>query len=168
MTRFPKLSRRKLRLAIRITVSQADRGTKGGTGRCAGCSPSWNLPCRSGWPIPKSVLHRFRAVTPAGPVVSERRIRAAPSAARWAPRCPVRPHRGQPWRERPRDLTASAIMPAATVEVAHATVEWCHRIRRRAQTAPQGTQVLMAFRGGPPPFPERLPTLVFRFRLGNG
>jgi len=35
-------------------------------------------------------------------------------------------------------------MPAATVEVAHATVEWCHRIRRRAQTAPQGTQILMA------------------------
>ena len=29
-----------------------------------------------------------------------------------------------PWRERPRDLTASAIMPAATAEVAHATVEY--------------------------------------------
>ena len=28
---------------------------------------------------------------------------------------------GSPWRERPRDLTAPAIMPAATAEVAHAT-----------------------------------------------
>ena len=27
-----------------------------------------------------------------------------------------------PWRERPRDLTASAITPAATAEVAHATL----------------------------------------------
>ena len=39
-------------------------------------------------------------------------------------------------------------MSAATVEVAHATVEWCPRIRLRAQTAPQGTQILMAFGGG--------------------
>ena len=55
---------------------------RGDQGVARGVPPSWNLPCRSGWPIPKSVLHRFRAVTPAGPVVSERRIRAAPSAAR--------------------------------------------------------------------------------------
>ena len=34
------------------------------------------------------------------------------------------------WRERPRDLTASAIMPAATAEVAHATLAGCHRLRR--------------------------------------
>ena len=32
--------------------------------------------------------------------------------------------------ERPRDLTASAIMPAATAEVAHATLAGCHRRRR--------------------------------------
>ena len=39
-----------------------------------------------------------------------------------------------PWRERPRDLAASAIMPAATAEVAHATLAGCHRLRCRAQT----------------------------------
>ena len=71
-----------------------------------------------------------------------------------------------PWRERPRDLTASAIMPAATAEVAHATVERCHRIRRRAQAAPQDGQIPMTFR--------RRSDAVFGtpsvvgFRLGNG
>ena len=168
MTRFPKLSRRKLRLAIRITVSQADRGTKGGTGGCAGCSPLlasslpiWMADSKiSSTSFQSSNARRascFGAENPGG--AFGRSVGA---------RLPCARHRGQPWRERPRDLTASAIVPATTVEVAHATVEWCHRIRRRAQTAPQGTQVLMAFRGGPPRFPERLPTLVFRFRLGNG
>ena len=117
---------------------------RGEQGVARGVPPPGIFPADLDGRFPNHALHRFRAVTPAGSVISERRIRAAPSAARWAPRCPVRPHRGQPWRERPRDLTASAIMPAATVEVAHATVEWCHRIRRRAQTAPQGTQILMA------------------------
>ena len=111
MTRFPKLSRRKLRLAIRITVSQADRGTKGGTGRCAGCSPSWHLPCRSGWPIPKSVLDRFRAVTPASCFGAENPGGAFGRSV--GARLPCARHRGQPW---------SAISPAATDVVAHATL----------------------------------------------
>ena len=51
-------------------------------------------------------------------------------------------------------------MPAATAEVAHATVEGCHRLRRRVQTAPQDGQILMAFRRRTAAASERLSTLV--------
>ena len=62
-----------------------------------------------------------------------------------------------PWRERPPDLTASAIMPAATAEVAHATLAGCHRLRCRLRTAGLHGQILMAFGGGPARFPEPFP-----------
>ena len=48
-------------------------------------------------------------------------------------------------------------MPAATAEVAHATLAGCHRLRRRVQTAPQDGQILMAFRRRTGTVPERLP-----------
>ena len=41
------------------------------------------------------------------------------------------------WRARPRDLTASAITPAATAEVAHAACRPSSHFRRRHQPTPQ-------------------------------
>ena len=70
--------------------------------------------------------------------------------------------RGGPWRERPRDLTVSAIMPAATAEVAHATLEGCHRARRRVETAPHDGQILLAFRRHTGAVLGAPSTLVFR------
>jgi hypothetical protein len=55
-----------------------------------------------------------------------------------------------PWRERPRDLTISAIMPAATAEVAHATLEGCHRRYTTVRS-------WWLFGGRPVRFSERLP-----------
>jgi hypothetical protein len=72
------------------------------------------------------------------------------------------------WRERPRDLTASAIMPAATAEVAHATLAGRHCFCRRHRLRHEDDQILMAFRtwtgavSGAPSCPG------FRLRLGNG
>jgi hypothetical protein len=73
-----------------------------------------------------------------------------------------------PWRERPPDLTASAIMPAATAEVAHATLAGCHRLRCRLRTAGLHGQILMAFRRQTGAISGALPTLVFGLRLRNG
>ena len=66
--------------------------------------------------------------------VTGRRHRAARRAPRLVTPLPVPSSTALSWRERPRDLTASAIMPAATAEVAHATPAVCHRLNRRAQT----------------------------------
>ena len=58
--------------------------------------------------------------------------------------------------ERPRDLTASAIMAAATAEVARATLEGCRRLRRLLRIVdqalahrPPGIQVADRRRGKP-------------------
>ena len=132
-------------------------GTGGGTGPCAGCSPRpARLPLLGDAPD----YHRstFSAGVKSLLAAGLRRLPSGGGLCRPLSLTGTQSQlKGQPWRERPRDLPASSIMPAATVEVAHATVEWCHRIRRRAQTAPQGTQILMAFGGGSPRFPERLP-----------
>jgi hypothetical protein len=51
-----------------------------------------------------------------------RPVRAALFAARTNSTALARRSIAEPWRERPRDLAGSAITPAATEEVAHATL----------------------------------------------
>ena len=65
-----------------------------------------------------------------------------------------------PWRERPRDLTGSAIMSAATAGVAHATVQVCHRLRRRLPTARRDGRDLDGIQTRAVVVSDRLPTLV--------
>ena len=55
---------------------------RGEQGVARGVPPPGIFPADLDGRFPNHVLHRFRAVTPAGSVISERRIRAAPSAAR--------------------------------------------------------------------------------------
>src|SRR5687768_5724250 len=55
-------------------------------------------------------------------------------------------------------------MPAATAEVAHATLAGCHRLRRRVGTAPHDGQILMPFRRQTGAVLGAPSTLVFRFR----
>ena len=59
------------------------------------------------------------------PRLSDRGLQAAIFAARTNSIPPARRSMTVPWRERPRDLTAFAITPAATAEVAHATLSLC-------------------------------------------
>jgi hypothetical protein len=56
------------------------------------------------------------------PRLTGRALRAALFAARSDVTPSARRSIAVPWRERPRDLTGSAITPAATAEVAHATL----------------------------------------------
>lgn len=56
------------------------------------------------------------------PRLTDRGLRAALVAARANSTAPARWSIAEPWRERPRDLAGSAITPAATAEVAHATL----------------------------------------------
>ena len=52
-----------------------------------------------------------------------------------------------------------------TAEVAHTTLEQCHRLRRRLLTARRDGQILTVFKRPSDAVSERLPTLVFRRRL---
>ena len=54
---------------------------RGEQGVARGVPPPGIFPADLDGRFPNHVLHRFRALTPAGSVISERRIRAAPSAA---------------------------------------------------------------------------------------
>ena len=122
------------------------RGTGGGTGRCARCSPlgprdsdtttttSTRLTCAD------VSLQLMRGKT----VIDQSNARR--SSLRMArtivPDALMLVH----WRERPRDLTASASMPAATAQVAHATLA-CHRLRCAVRrTACQNRPIPTAFR----------------------
>jgi hypothetical protein len=101
----------------------AQRGTVGGTGVCARCSPS-----RASNSARVMIDVRSPGRTDASfQVPSAVRLNEGHVGRRSLTSAPIR--RGPqgcsiavPWRERPRDLTGSAISPAATAEVAHATV----------------------------------------------
>jgi hypothetical protein len=56
------------------------------------------------------------------PRLTDQGLRTALCAARTDVTPSARRSMAVPWRERPRDLTGSAISPAATAEVAHATL----------------------------------------------
>jgi hypothetical protein len=95
----------------------------GGTGPRAGCSPS-----AASSPLPIASIAK-----PAGRACSLFQLQSAPRltgralrAALFAAHTNVTPRATRsmtvPWRERPRDLAAFAITPAATDEVAHATL----------------------------------------------
>jgi hypothetical protein len=103
--------------------SDAQRGTVGGTGVCARCSPS-----RASNSARVTIDVRSHGRTDASfQVPSAVRLNEGHVGRRSLTSAPIR--RGPqgcsiavPWRERPRDLTGSAISPAATAEVAHATL----------------------------------------------
>jgi hypothetical protein len=95
----------------------------GGTGSRAGCSPSAAS-------SPVLIAGDAEAAGRAGglfqlqsaPRLTDRAPRAALFAARTNSTPSARRSMTVPWRERPRDLAAFAITPAATEEVAHATL----------------------------------------------
>jgi hypothetical protein len=95
----------------------------GGTGRRARCSPSAAS-------SPVLIASDAEAAGRAGGLfqlqsasqLTGRAVRAALFAARTNPTPPARRSMTVPWRERPRDLAGCAITPAATEEVAHATL----------------------------------------------
>jgi len=66
---------------------------RGEQGVARGVPPPGTLPADLDGRLQNHVLHHFRAATPARSVISERRIGATRSAARYAPRCPARRHR---------------------------------------------------------------------------
>jgi hypothetical protein len=116
-------------------------GTGRGTGPRAGCSPR---------PMPARFLGAWYRVERA----SFGRELKSLLAAGLGPRCPggdlCRPLSiswrqpritGQPWRERPRDRTGSPISPAATAEVAHATLSLSQPSSATSTTRPSSLRM---------------------------
>ena len=129
-------TRRHTTCAERPVLNQALREgeQQGGTGPTARGVPLWigSASRISFWSTERDCSPRQRAETTvktSSRLQADRR-RAALCAARLVAPLPERAPTPVSWRERPRDLTASAIMPAATAEVAHATLAGCHRLRR--------------------------------------
>ena len=113
----------------------------GGTGPRAGCSPSAAsspalIASDAEAPGRPGCLFQLQSA----PRLTDRALRAALFAARTKSTAPARRSIAEPWRERPHDLPAFAITPAATEEVAHATLslsesEQAISLMRPAQSA---------------------------------
>jgi len=108
---------------IRSRRLTPEGGTVGGTGPRARCSPA-------AAPSPMFIASDEEVAERVGvllqlqsvPRLTDQGPRAALCAARTDVTPSARRSMAVPWRERPRDLTAFAITPAATAEVAHATL----------------------------------------------
>ena len=112
------------RLDASISTVPRRGGTVGGTGPRARCSPSpaFNSArvtsrCERLLVVPMRRSNFQSAVR-----LDEGGVGAAVFAARCNPTSSAWRSIAVPWRERPRDLAALAITPAATAEVAHATL----------------------------------------------
>ena len=106
-----------------ISAVTSRGGTVGGTGPRAGCSPHT---APSPGPIASNAKPTGRAgglfQLQSAPRLASRALRAALFCRPHDVTASARRSMAVPWRERPRDLAALAITPAATDEVAHATL----------------------------------------------
>jgi hypothetical protein len=131
-----------------ISAMTSRGGNRGGTGPRAACSPS---AASSPVPIASNAKLAGRACglfqLQSAPRLTGRGLRAALCAARTDVAPSAKRSIAVPWRERPPDLAGSAITPAATAEVAHATLSLSQsepanssmrpaQSARRAQSAP--------------------------------
>jgi hypothetical protein len=131
----------------------------------------WSSPRISFWTTNTTVARQARRTTARGRACCRPSPRAALCAASLVAPSPERSPTAVSWRARPRDLSASAILPAATAEVAHATRAGCHRLAaaqrlsRTRRSDPDGISEV-----GRRVSPERLPTVVSEagFRDGSG
>ena len=88
-----------------------------------------------GWPPQVDVRSRFLVPTSRSASVADRSTPPRSSSRQQV----------NPWRVRPPDFNPCAKKTPATTQVAHAPRAGCHRLRGRAQTAPQDGQIVMAF-----------------------